>query len=113
MFNQKEHTQRVRENEIEKALMGYSQKFVKVNSCTLEEYQGFSFHRKTKRNGLKQGEHLQIARAVKSARQKATREIQMRRYLQKCPDASLKQLVEALGWGKATVVKYRKLVQGV
>ena len=113
LFNQKEHVKRVRENEIEKAMTGYSQKFVRVTSYTLEEYLGFAFHRKTKRNGLKQGEHLQIARAVKAARQKTTREIQMKRYLQQHPEASLKQLVEALGWGKATVVKYRKLVQGV
>ena len=113
LFNQKEHIKRVRENEIEKAMKGYSQKFVRVTSYTLEEYLGFAFHRSTKRNGLKQGEHLQIARAVKAARQKTTREIQMKRYLQQHPEASLKQLVEALGWGKATVVKYRKLVQGV
>lgn len=113
LFNQKEHMQKVRENEIEKALTGYSQKFVKVNSYTLEEYLGFTFHRKTKRNGLKQGEHLLIARAVKAARQKATKEIQMKRYLQKYPDASLKQMEEDLGWSRHTIIKYRKLVQGV
>lgn len=114
LFNQKEHVKRVRENEIEKAMMGYSQKFVKVNSYTLEEYLGFTFHRSTKRNGLKQREHLLIARAVKDARQKATKEIQMKRCLEVNPKASLKELVETLGWGKATVVKYRKLVlQGV
>lgn len=113
LFNQKEHMQKVRENEIEKALTGYSQKFVKVNSYTLEEYLGFAFHRKTKRNGLKQREHLLIARAVKDARQKATKEIQMKRYLQKYPDASLKQMEEDLGWSRHTIIKYRKLVQGV
>lgn len=106
--------QKVRENEIEKALTGYSQKFVKVNSYTLEEYLGFTFHRKTKRNGLKQGEHLLIARAVKAARQKATKEIQMKRYLQNNPGASLKKIEEDLGWSRRTIVKYRNLVkQGV
>lgn len=114
LFNQKEHVKRVRENEIEKAMMGYSQKFVKVNSYTLEEYLGFTFHRSTKRNGLKQREHLLIARAVKDARQKATKEIQMKRYLQEKPEASLKQIEEDLGWSRRTIVKYRKLVkQGV
>ena len=113
LFNQKEHMKLVKEKEIEKAMMGYSQKFVKVNSYTLEEYLGFQFHRKIKRNGLNRNEHLQMARAIKSAKEKAKREVQMKRYLQANPDASLKQLVEALGWGKATVVKYRRLVQGV
>lgn len=114
LFNQKEHVKRVRENEIEKAMMGYSQKFVKVNSYTLEEYLGFAFHRSTKRNGLKQGEHLLIARAVKAAKQKATKEIQMKRYLQNNPGASLKKIEEDLGWSRRTIVKYRNLVkQGV
>ena len=114
LFNQKEHVKRVRENEIEKAMMGYSRKFVKVNSYTLEEYLGFAFHRSTKRNGLKQGEHLLIARAVKAAKQKATKEIQMKRYLQNNPGASLKKIEEDLGWSRRTIVKYRNLVkQGV
>ena len=106
LFNQKEHMQKVRENEIEKALTGYSQKFVKVNSYTLEEYLGFTFHRKTKRNGLKQGEHLLIARAVKAARQKATKEIQMKRYLQNNPGASLKKIQKSCEAGRVNALLF-------
>ena len=113
LFNQKEHIKRVRENEIEKAMKGYSQKFVRVTSYTLEEYLGFAFHRSTKRNGLKRKEHLEMAREIKASRQRATKQNQMKRYLQKYPDASLKQLEEALGWSRHTIIKYRKLVQGV
>lgn len=112
-FNQKEQVKKVRESEIAKAMCGYNQKFVTVTSFTLEEYLGFEFKRNTKRNGLKRNEHLQMARAVMSVKQKTTREMQMRRCLTANPNASLKQLMEKLGWGKATVVKYKKLVQGV
>lgn len=113
LFNQKEHIKRVRENEIEKAMKGYSQKFVRVTSYTLEEYLGFAFHRSTKRNGRTRAAHLEWARSAKNAKSAIDRTEMMRRSLAANPEATLKELVETLGWGKATVVKYRKLVQGV
>lgn len=115
VYNRREDEKVVRENEIKKAMKGYSSKYVKVSSKQLEEWAGIEFPRQSVKRRpvgqrLKQAEHLSVARAVRNAKQTATKEIIMRKYLEVNPDATLNELVDELGWGRATVVKYRKLV---
>lgn len=112
LFNQKDNRHSMKSYEAQKAMKGYSDIARTVRSTTLEELIGLEFERKTKRNGRTQEDHLRIARASRNTKQAVDRESTMRKYLETNPSASLKELVEALGWGKATVVKYRKIVLG-
>ena len=57
--------------EITKAMQGFSNRFVRVKSFQLEEWFGFNFPRKSKRNGRKRNEHLAFARAVKRLRKQS------------------------------------------
>ena len=111
MFNERTYQQRVKSYEVGKAMKGYSHKYLMVTSKQLEEWMGVEFPRKTKRNGRKRAAHLEIARAVRNKKSEVDRIAMMRRCLVANPNATLSELVEQLGWGRATVVKYRQLVQ--
>lgn len=117
VYNQREHKEIVKEYELKKAMYGYSLNYVGVSSKQLEEWTGIPFphtgvKRRPKGQRLKRDEHLKVARAVKNAKETATREAIMRRYLEANPSASLTELMDELGWTKKTVVKYRKMVRG-
>ena len=60
----------LKRSEVEKAMAGYSNKFVTVSAEVLERYFGFRFHRKMKKNGRKRGEHLSLARDARREKQK-------------------------------------------
>lgn len=111
MFNQRECQQRVKSFEVAKAMKGYSHDYLMVTSRQLENWMGIEFPRKTKRNGRKQAEHLEIARAARNKKSEVDRKSMMKRCLEANPQATLNELVEELGWGKATVSKYRKMVR--
>lgn len=117
VYNQREHKEIVKDYELKKAMYGYSLNFVGVRAEQLEAWTGIPFKqtgvkRRPKGQRLKRDEHLKVARAVKNAKETATREAIMRRYLETNPSASLTELMDELGWTKKTVVKYRKMVRG-
>lgn len=110
-WNSQPCKRKIRYSEISKAWKGYSQKFLMVRHEVLENWLGFKFGT-NKRNGKKQKEHLQEARATRSKKMKDERYSMMKRYLDQHPQATLNELVEVLGWSKHTVIKYRKLIKG-
>lgn len=97
----------VRMSEVRKALRGYSQKFVRVTAKQLEDYFGWSFARKTKRNGRKQRDHLLIASATAAAVRKVDKTQKIRAYLAQNPDATTRQIAADLHMSKSTIAKYR------
>lgn len=115
VYNRRGDEKVVRDYEIKKAMKGYSSKYVKVSSKQLEEWSGIEFPRRSVKRRpvgqrLKRKEHLEVARAVKNTKETETRKALMRRYLEAKPTASLNDLVDGLGWSRATIVKYRKMV---
>ena len=110
VYNQKPNTHIVKDYEIKKAMTGYCSKATTVKSTTLEELLGVKFERKSKRNGRKRADHLEMARAIKDAKQAADKKAMVRRYLSKYPSASLNQMVNDLGISKTTAKKYKDIV---
>lgn len=97
----------VRMSEVRKALRGYSQKFVRVTAKQLEDYFGWSFARKTKRNGRKQRDHLLIASATAAAVRRVDKAQKIRAYLAQNPNATTRQMATDLHMSKSTIAKYR------
>ena len=93
----------MKENEIDKAMTGYSTKFVRVTSAKLSEYLGIEL-KKAKRNGLSQKEHLQKVAAERSAQKRQL----VFDFLEKNSGASQKEIAEELGICTKTVRKYQK-----
>jgi hypothetical protein len=105
-YNERDNTI-VRRSELNKAIKGYSQKHVLVSSQKLEEYFGWTFERKTKRNGRTRENHLIIAHATSAAVRKVDKTAKIKAYLTENPDASVRQISKALHMSFSTVVKYR------
>lgn len=97
----------VRMSEVRKALRGYSQKFVRVTAKQLEDYFGWSFDRKTKRNGRTREAHLVIAHAMSAAVRKVDKTQKIRAYLAQNPNATTRQIAADLHMSKSTIAKYR------
>ena len=95
--------------EIDKAMDGYSQKFLMVRSATLEEYFGWSFERKIPRRGRTREEHLQRNndRTVGEVRGK------IKRYLVKHYAVSISQIARDLKMSRNTVAKYVCVEKGL
>ena len=101
----------VKPSEIDKAMEGYSKRFLRVHATTLEDYFGWSFERKIPRKGRKRADHLEIARAVKDATQPIKKRQAIAKYLKQNPAATTRQIAADLGMSLSTVGKYKKLVK--
>ena len=115
VYNQREHTDTVKEYELKKAMYGYSIKYVGVKAEQLEKWTGLTFprnsvKRRPKGQRLKRNEHLKVARDIRNTKLTETKEILMRRCLQANPSATLVELMDELGWSKPTVIKYRRKI---
>lgn len=93
-------------NETKKAIKGYSNKYTQVTSIQLEEWFGWQFPRKTKRNGRKQAEHLERCRVIKNALIVHEKKSIVERYLKEHPNASIREIASATGLSVNTVGKY-------
>ena len=73
-----------------------------VRAATLEGWLGWSFDRKTKRNGRTRAEHLaEIAeRRTAASRRRVTN------YLERHPKATISEIARTLAMGRKTVAKY-------
>ena len=111
IWNRKHPENPVEMREIDKAMEGYSQKFLMVRSATLEEYFGWTFERKIPRRGRKRAEQLELARAVKDATQPIIKRQAIAKYLKQNPTATTRQIAAALGMSLSTVGKYKKQIK--
>ena len=93
---------KVRDNEVTTALDGYDRKWARVSAGKLEEWFGWQFDRKTKRNGRTQTAHIQKIADDKTEKAKA----RIAAFLAENPDASMRKVAEALGMSRNTVKKY-------
>ena len=109
IWNRKHPENPVEMREIDKALEGYSQKFLMVRASTLEEYFGWTFERKIPRRGRTREEHLQRNndRTVGEVRGK------IKRYLVKHYAVSISQIARDLKMSRNTVAKYVCVEKGL
>lgn len=106
IWNRKHPEKPVEMREIDKAMEGYSQKFLMVRSATLEEYFGWQFERKIPRKGRTQEKHLVRARAVRNALMKVEKQQTIEEYVEKNPTASLRQIERETGIAYRAIKKY-------
>ena len=106
IWNRKHPENPVEMREIDKAMEGYSQKFLMVRSATLEEYFGWQFERKIPRKGRTQEKHLVRARAVRNALMKVEKQQTIEEYVEKNPTASLRQIERETGIAYRAIKKY-------
>ena len=111
IWNRKHPENPVEMREIDKAMEGYSQKFLMVRSATLEEYFGWQFERKIPRRGRKRDEQLERANAIKHAGQAVDKKQAMAKYLKQNPTATTRQIAADLGMSLSTVGKYKKQIK--
>jgi len=91
----------MKENEIDKAMTGYNNKFVKVTSKKLSEYLGIEF-KKAKRNGLSQKEHLKKVAENKAA---SNRKLVFQ-FIDDNPGCNQSKIARSLSMSTTTVRKY-------
>ena len=106
IWNRRHPENPVEMREIDKALDGYSQKFLMVRSSTLEEYFGWSFERKIPRKGRTQKQHLKRALAIRHAGEKEDIKYKLETYVAKNPDVSLRQIMRDTGISYRAIKKY-------
>lgn len=94
VLNDLDKRNRLSSSELEKAKGGFSHRFTKVSSFVLEDYFGWNFPRKSKRNGRKREEHLKMARNIKRARTTLVNEEKIKVLIEK--DLSKIKIAETL-----------------
>ena len=106
IWNRKHPEAPVEMREIDKAMDGYSQKFLMVRSSTLEEYFGWQFERKIPRKGRTREQHLKRALAIRHAGEKEDIKFELEKYITKNPGASIRQISRDTGHHRETIKKY-------
>ena len=112
IWNRKHPEKPVEWREIDKAMEGYSQKFLMVRSTTLEEYFGWDFERKIPRRGQTRADHLEVARAVKDAKVPLQKKQAIGNYLKKHIATTITEIAQALKISRTTVIKYTSRENG-
>ena len=110
-FNDRAISSVVRDREIQKAIKGYNRKAKFAKADKLEEWLGFAFARKTKRNYQSRDAHLQLARKSRNDKQRAQKIGQLLAYLNDHPQASNTELSEMLAMSRSTICKYRQVAE--
>ena len=100
---------RMHEREIDKAMGGYSSRYIRTRSTKIEAWLGFAFPRATKRNGRTRTEHAAWCREIRTEREGEERRARIAEYLQAHPGASSRELSRELGMSMRTVAKYRSM----
>ena len=106
IWNRKHLEKPVEMREIDKAMDGYSQKFLMVRSSTLEEYFGWQFERKIPRRGQTRADQLELARAVKDAKIPLKKRQAIANYLKKHIATTITEIATALNISRPTIMKY-------
>ena len=110
-FNDRAISSVVRDREIQKAIKGYNRKAKFAKADKLEEWLGFAFARRTKRNYRSRNEHLQLARKSRNDKQQAQKIGILKAYLHDHPQASNTELSEMLAMSRSTICKYRQAAE--
>lgn len=106
IWNRRHPEKPVEWREIDKAMDGYSQKFLMVRAATLEEYFGWQFERKIPRRGQTRADQLELARAVKDAKIPLKKRQAIANYLKKHIATTVTEIARALNMSRTTVIKY-------
>ena len=106
IWNRRHPENPVEWREIDKAMEGYSQKFLMVRSSTLEEYFGWQFERKIPRRGQTRADQLELARAVKDAKIPLKKRQAIANYLKKHIATTVTEISTALNISRPTIMKY-------
>ena len=106
IWNRRHPENPVEMREIDKAMEGYSQKFLMVRAATLEDYFGWTFERKIPRRGQTRADQLELARAVKDAKIPLKKRQAIANYLKKHIAATVTEIARALNMSRTTVIKY-------
>ena len=99
--------------EIDKAMDGYSQKFLMVRSATLEEYFGWMFERKIPRKGRTREKHLKRALAIRHAGEKEDIKDKIEAYLSRYGSTTVSEMARILKISRPTIIKYTNRENGV
>lgn len=110
VFNQRDPHDRIPDKDVAKALASVDPRKAKtVKAATLERWLGWSFERKTKRNGRSRAEHLeQVAHVASAAARSGRARDAVATYVAAHPDATVTATAAALGMSRTTVTKYMK-----
>lgn len=114
-FNQRDPHDRIPDRDVAKALASVDPRRAKaVKAATLENWLGWSFERKTKRNGRTRAEHLEkVAHVASAAARSGRARDAVTTYMDAHPDATVATVMAATGLSRPTVTKYRReILQG-
>ena len=104
-FNARDPHDKVPTRDVVKALKSVDPRKAKtVRAATLEDWLGWSFERKTKRNGRTRQEHLANVAATRTTRSRDA----VAAYMDQHPDATVADVVAATGLSRPTVTRYRR-----
>lgn len=109
-FNARDPRDRIPDKDVTKALQSVDPRKAKtVSAATLENWLGWSFEHKTKRNGRSRAEHLATVAHVASAAARSGRARDaVTAYVAAHPDTTVTATAAALGMSRTTVTKYMK-----
>lgn len=113
IWNRKNPEKPVEWREIDKAMDGYSQKFLMVRSATLEEYFGWQFERKIPRKGRTREKHLKRALAIRHAGEKEDIKDKIEVYLKRNGSTTVSEMARTLKMSRTTIIKYTNRENGV
>lgn len=113
IWNRKHPENPVEMREIDKAMEGYSQKFLMVRSATLEEYFGWQFERKIPRKGRTREKHLKRALAIRHAGEKEDIKDKIEVYLKRNGSTTVSEMARTLKMSRTTIIKYTNRENGV
>lgn len=113
----------IKEKEVYSAIKMYNPKAMLTQRERLEDWQGWEY-KPIRRNGLKQKEHLEIARAIQTIKDRqqgknwregngrpkgsGTKEEIVKKYLELHPNATVSEIAKKLKVSRTTVYKYLK-----
>lgn len=109
-FNARDPHDPIPTRDVTKALASVDPRRAKtVKASTLEGWLGWSFERKTKRNGRSRQEHLtQVAHVASAAARSGRARDAVAAYVAAHPDTTVTAAAAALGMSRTTITKYMK-----
>lgn len=104
-FNARDPHDKVPTRDVTKALASVDPRRAKtVKAATLESWLGWSFERKTKRNGRTRAEHLALVADARTTRSRDA----VAAYMDRHPDATVADVAAATGLSRPTATRYRR-----
>lgn len=105
-WNRENPSSPVQAVEVDRAMRGYTHKYMLSKASRLEEWFGWEFDRRIKRNGRSQADHLKLARAAKDKKKAEEAKELMESYLTRNPRATKAAMARDLQYNRRTIAKY-------